>query len=325
MSREEREQHDTLMDMADPLDDDDGGYEGDVLRGSATADISHAGEWINDEEADQADKDLQNVFSAASGSSQSDGPDAKPSRRVAAQLDAMTDAYMSWSLAMAEEGVGGKYVQPETSVVEDMQRVLVVDLFKASYKDVLIVRGGRVHGPPRTSGVLVSACRPSSEVFATFTLSPPAPYLASQFSTAVDAYLSIHAEVDKRVKPGERVHVLVDGTPVSGASKQRPSNRQPPDKPQYVSVPGASKERRDNRQAPGNHYLSRAEVDEGFVPGTGEDEDEGAGCEEHWENMKEDVTARAWGMYNETGIFPALCCRHGFVLVVVDMVQSGEL
>ncbi|KAJ7748011.1 hypothetical protein B0H14DRAFT_3897197 [Mycena olivaceomarginata] len=40
--------------------------------------------------------------------------------------------------------------------------------------------------------------------------------------------------------------------------------------------------------------------------------------------MREDVTARAYGMYDETGIFPALC-RHGFVLVVVDMIQSGEL
>jgi hypothetical protein len=210
----------------------------------------------------------------------------------------------------------------------------------------------------------------------------PRPYLASQFSTAVDAYLSIRAEVDKHVKRAlgrdapnwhlknscpaclsklegepqlprafistmdgnnslkrfwwrERVQVLVDSTPVSGASKQRPSNRQPPDEPQYVSVPGALKERRDNCQALGDHYLSRAEVDEwakdevdevmrGFVPDTGEDEDEGAGCEERWENMKEDVTARAWGMYDETGIFPALC-RHGFMLVVVDMVQSGEL
>ncbi|KAJ7713402.1 hypothetical protein DFH07DRAFT_688765, partial [Mycena maculata] len=33
---------------------------------------------------------------------------------------------------------------------------------------------------------------------------------------------------------------------------------------------------------------------------------------------------RSYGMYNETGFFPALC-RHGFVLKVVDMVRSGEL
>jgi hypothetical protein len=62
----------------------------------------------------------------------------------------------------------------------------------------------------------------------------------------------------------------------------------------------------------------------GFQPGAAEGEDEGAGCDERWENMKEAVTVRAWGMYDETGIFPALC-RHGFVLIIVDMVQSGEL
>jgi hypothetical protein len=58
MSREEWEQHDALMDIADPFDDDDGGYEADVLRGNTAADISHAGEAIREEEADQADEDL---------------------------------------------------------------------------------------------------------------------------------------------------------------------------------------------------------------------------------------------------------------------------
>jgi hypothetical protein len=40
--------------------------------------------------------------------------------------------------------------------------------------------------------------------------------------------------------------------------------------------------------------------------------------------MKEEVTAWAWGMFDEMGFFPSLC-RHGFVLVVVDMIKSGEL
>jgi hypothetical protein len=31
-----------------------------------------------------------------------------------------------------------------------------------------------------------------------------------------------------------------------------------------------------------------------------------------------------WGIFDETGIFLALC-RHGFVLVLADMVRSGEL
>jgi hypothetical protein len=99
-------------------------------------------------------------------------------------------------------------------------------------------------------------------------------------------------------------------------------------------VPGASKERYDHRQALGDFFLPRSdiewakdEVDElmkGFELEAGEGGDEGAGCEERWENMKEDITARVWGLYDETGIFPALC-RHRFVLVIVDMVQSGEL
>ncbi|PBK85156.1 hypothetical protein ARMGADRAFT_1087830 [Armillaria gallica] len=33
---------------------------------------------------------------------------------------------------------------------------------------------------------------------------------------------------------------------------------------------------------------------------------------------------RAWGIFNETGVFVALC-HHGFVLIAADMVRSGEL
>lgn len=40
--------------------------------------------------------------------------------------------------------------------------------------------------------------------------------------------------------------------------------------------------------------------------------------------MSEELTERMWGIFDETGIFLALC-RHGFVLLVADMVRSGEL
>jgi hypothetical protein len=40
--------------------------------------------------------------------------------------------------------------------------------------------------------------------------------------------------------------------------------------------------------------------------------------------MKEAVTGKAWAMYDETGIFLSLC-RHGFVLLVADMVRSREM
>ncbi|KAF8335246.1 hypothetical protein F5887DRAFT_892019 [Amanita rubescens] len=31
-----------------------------------------------------------------------------------------------------------------------------------------------------------------------------------------------------------------------------------------------------------------------------------------------------WGIFDETGVFVALC-RHGFVMLVADMVRSGEM
>lgn len=40
--------------------------------------------------------------------------------------------------------------------------------------------------------------------------------------------------------------------------------------------------------------------------------------------MDDVKTKRAWGIYDETGVFVAVC-RHGFCLLVADMVQSGEL
>jgi hypothetical protein len=40
--------------------------------------------------------------------------------------------------------------------------------------------------------------------------------------------------------------------------------------------------------------------------------------------MVNEITMRMWGIFDEMGVFLALC-QHGFVLVVADMVQSGDL
>ncbi|KAG1788084.1 uncharacterized protein HD556DRAFT_1434130 [Suillus plorans] len=47
-------------------------------------------------------------------------------------------------------------------------------------------------------------------------------------------------------------------------------------------------------------------------------------CKGRWSNMDDIKTKRSWGIYNRTGIFVAIYC-HGFCLLIVDMVQSGEL
>ncbi|KAJ7687762.1 hypothetical protein B0H17DRAFT_1136116 [Mycena rosella] len=47
-------------------------------------------------------------------------------------------------------------------------------------------------------------------------------------------------------------------------------------------------------------------------------------CQERWKNMSEEIAERMWGIFDETGIFLSLC-HHGFVLLIADMVRSGEL
>ncbi|KAI6038118.1 hypothetical protein EDC04DRAFT_2868505 [Pisolithus marmoratus] len=65
-----------------------------------------------------------------------------------------------------------------------------------------------------------------------------------------------------------------------------------------------------------DHYLTQSFIDQ-F--GT----DNNNPCTGRWKNMKEDVTLRMWGIFDEAGIFMAMC-RHGFSLVIVDIVQSSE-
>ncbi|KAK1220387.1 hypothetical protein PQX77_016845 [Marasmius sp. AFHP31] len=95
---------------------------------------------------------------------------------------------------------------------------------------------------------------------------------------------------------------------------------------------GPSKEREDSRQGGGDYFLSREEVDRWARDSIQElfgqkDEDifnESNGCADRWKNMSEELTSKMWGVFEETGVFVSLC-RHGFVLLVVDMVESGEL
>ena len=47
-------------------------------------------------------------------------------------------------------------------------------------------------------------------------------------------------------------------------------------------------------------------------------------CIERWKNTGPDECKRMWHMFVEAGVFVAVC-RHGFLLVLCDMIQSGEL
>ncbi|KAK7013207.1 hypothetical protein R3P38DRAFT_2546483 [Favolaschia claudopus] len=93
-------------------------------------------------------------------------------------------------------------------------------------------------------------------------------------------------------------------------------------------------ERPDPRaeDAGGTYFLRRDEVDKWAkeVLATlvkkpkGSTKEEESECQERWKNMSEELTAKMWGVFDETGVFLALC-RHGFVILIADMVKSGEL
>ncbi|KAI0078046.1 hypothetical protein K474DRAFT_1683961 [Panus rudis PR-1116 ss-1] len=47
-------------------------------------------------------------------------------------------------------------------------------------------------------------------------------------------------------------------------------------------------------------------------------------CVKNWKSAASEDKKKAWGIFDETGIF-ASACRHGLILWLVDMVKSGEL
>ena len=71
-------------------------------------------------------------------------------------------------------------------------------------------------------------------------------------------------------------------------------------------------------------YLQRngqSVQDEG-TPADGSDDR--TSCEDRWLNLAADSTKKMWGTFDETGIFVATC-RHGMVMLICDMIRSGEL
>ncbi|KAJ7801388.1 hypothetical protein B0H14DRAFT_2386481 [Mycena olivaceomarginata] len=188
----------------------------------------------------------------------------------------------------------------------------------------------------------------------------PCPWLGTQFSVAFDIYLAIRARVDSRVQaalgrdtpdwclknacpaclyklegePHLKYPLMATFDGNNSLSRFWVREREV-SLANGTTAPGASKELHDSRVAPGGYYLPREDVNKFEKEGVSDvmksfavdsENDEGdSGCSDNWQNMKEGVvTARAYGMYDETSFFPALC-RHGFVRKVVDMEKSGEL
>ncbi|KAJ7841691.1 hypothetical protein B0H14DRAFT_3086723 [Mycena olivaceomarginata] len=169
---------------------------------------------------------------------------------------------------------------------------------------------------------------------------PYRPYLRQQFSTAYDIYLEIRRQTDclvnsalgrntpnwrlKHTCPacmykleGEDELIFsmlfnMDGND----SLKRVLKRLKTDGSEEEPTAGPSIERDDSRDGGEDYFLRRERVDRWGDPSNP--------CSGRWKNMINDVTSKMWGIFDETGIFLALCW-HGFALVVADMVRSGEL
>ncbi|KAJ7062969.1 hypothetical protein B0H15DRAFT_794779 [Mycena belliarum] len=187
---------------------------------------------------------------------------------------------------------------------------------------------------------------------------PYKPYLCQQFSIAYDLYLDVRRRTDEKVMEclgrddpswrlknacpactyklqGEEKMIFEMLTTMDGNdSLKRVLRRTKTVNLEENGEPtlGPSKERVDNRDAGDGYFLSREKVDkwakarvaEALPMQQPDTEKRENPCADRWKNMINDVTSKMWGIFDETGIFLALC-RHGFVLVIVDMLRSGEL
>ncbi|KAJ7722253.1 hypothetical protein B0H14DRAFT_3520387 [Mycena olivaceomarginata] len=240
-----------------------------------------------------------------------------------AQLDRMTDAYLDFSLAIADEGLAA--LSPDSG---RQQRAGNAKGYGGGY----FLAGCPV--PPYFPNVVITIR--ALEVYRVTRLRCP-PLGIQAFVRALcdihgfDIYLAVRARVDGRVQAA-----LGRDTPDWCLKNACPACLYKLEGEPHLKFPFMC-------TFDGNNSLSRfwsREREKSLADGTstpgaskgaeaitasrqGMTEEE-SGCPECWQNMKEDVTARAYGMYDETGFFPALC-RHGFVLKVVDMVKSGEV
>ncbi|KAJ7143092.1 hypothetical protein C8R43DRAFT_954234 [Mycena crocata] len=183
------------------------------------------------------------------------------------------------------------------------------------------------------------------------------PYLCQQFSIAYDVYLDIRRRVDGRVMKvlgrdsswrlkhacpacmykleGEDKLIFDILTTMDGNDSLKRVLRREKCSMEGCETGeptlGQSKERVDNCDAGDGYYLSREKVERwaktrlaAMLPMQAGNSAEDNPCADRWKNMVNDVTSKMWGIFDETGIFLALC-RHGFVLVLADMIRSGEL
>ncbi|KAI5990768.1 hypothetical protein EDD15DRAFT_2369543 [Pisolithus albus] len=174
-------------------------------------------------------------------------------------------------------------------------------------------------------------------------------YLSRQFSIAFDLYLQIRGHVDSIVSQvlqrdsedwclkhacAACTYKLTDEPELKfkllyamdGNNSLKRVLRRLPDET-ADNYPTLSRDLPTGQILTSSHYLScehinRFAVAESKDAVSNEDSDPNP-CAGWWKNMDDAKTKKTWGVYDETGIFMAVC-HHGTCLLIADMVQSGE-
>ncbi|KAH7904896.1 hypothetical protein BJ138DRAFT_1138426 [Hygrophoropsis aurantiaca] len=364
---------------------------GDVLDGSEPLEISHGGGEFN-ELTRQLLGDFYNLRdplkSRAHRTDYRTRRD-RAQRRVDAfnyQLNALTHAYLEWSLAHAENGIRGFFDSSPANINTGAHgtdsghtTVRIVDIFCAgdatlsilttdSFIASALVRQGVIPCSPITPNVAITIgalelYRVARQRNPHFSIQAFVKtlcdlqgvqfqrYLSRQFSIALDLYLQLRANVDSLVQEtllrdspdwrlkhacpactyelkGEskltfKLLYAMDGNDSLKRVVRRLSSEDDGD-----SETPPSSELTTTQRVAGDRYISRDFVDKFAKDAPGDimddSNDRDNPCAGRWKNMKDDQTKKMWGVFDESGVFVAVC-RHGFCLVIADMVRSGEL
>ncbi|KAJ7065959.1 hypothetical protein B0H15DRAFT_807633 [Mycena belliarum] len=319
-----------------------------VLEGSALADISNAGgDYAFQDELD--DEELLADLRASHERLYGKRRDYRTRRnRTQAlfnafkpQMEAVASAYMAWDLRSFAKGLGTLLDPPASSMVQGTLPTMVVDLFNATIVDIPMLAGeNNVSSNYIQLGYFPCSASGTTVVLTTRVLEIYRSLSSISIDSVQHRIRCLHRNPCNRRCPHQnyltpRHTGLALEERLPGMYVQARGGAAAP--PAFLSTKdgnnslkrwdrreregdgtaGASKERADGRK------YELEELMKGFTPDPAWHEEED-GCSDRWDNMKEHVTSKAWGMYEETGVFLSLC-RHGFVLLIADMVRSGEL
>ncbi|KAG1724147.1 uncharacterized protein EDB91DRAFT_1239995 [Suillus paluster] len=261
------------------------------------------------------------------------------------QIDQLVDAYLDYRLR--DHGDGMPSIANATPAIEGS------DCLSLTGIDLMTLQPQPFHRYPNETLVYHGylGCSPL------YLTVPYCPYLNSQFSDAYDTYLEILYHVDHRLN--EALHCnrnwrLLNACPCCTYKLED----EPPlalewlvciddnnSLKRWVSSTYGLTAREDSRKPRSDYWVNWTTVDEfkdevrRSAPSKSnsdqQDDWEDLGtvpvesrtsfnCTEQWRNAELEQRKKMFSVFDESGIFIA-ACRHRFVLLACDMVQSGEL